>query len=297
MSQLVSIIIPTFNRASLLAETLDSVSNQSYTNWECIVVDDGSDDGTAQLLKQYTDKDSRFQYHLRPNSREKGANSCRNYGFEISRGAFVNWLDDDDLFSENKIEAQLNALRLSGADIATCKWGRFEGECNFNTKALEIYRDFDEGIDLVQAYGETNSFFPSHAFMIRREVLERSGLWKEGLSINQDGEFFCRVLIHSGKVVCAANCNVQYRLPAEANTSSVQHLNKATDLIESWRLISANLKKVHPTKFDAYLKQSKAYIFARLRPDYGDLLNEHRDFFKEQFRERSFINRLKKKLF
>lgn len=297
MSLLVSIIIPTCNRAQLLDETLENVRNQSYTNWECIVVDDGDDRSTTELLQKYIALDRRFQYFKRPDNLLKGANSCRNYGFEKSKGEYVNWLDDDDLFSENKIMAQYQLLEASKADVATCKWGRFKNECKFVTKNLEIYRDYDRGSDLLQDYGETNSFFPSHAFMIKREVIERSGLWKEGLTINQDGEFFCRVLINARGIVCATNCNVQYRLPASENTSTIQHEIKAKDLIESWQIISENLKAIHQTRFDAYLKNSKDYIFNRLKGEYIDLLKEHREFFKDQFKEASLFSRIKNKLF
>lgn len=98
---LVSIIIPTYNRAHLIEETLNSVLAQTYPYWECIVVDDGSTDHTSQVLQQYIDKDPRFQYYQRPKDRPKGANACRNYGFEKSIGAYVNWFDDDDLMNEN----------------------------------------------------------------------------------------------------------------------------------------------------------------------------------------------------
>lgn len=94
---LVSIIIPTYNRAYLIGETLDSVLAQTYTNWECIVVDDGSTDDTAVLLTAYCDKDTRFQYHHRPKGRPKGANACRNYGFELSKGKWIQLLDSDDV--------------------------------------------------------------------------------------------------------------------------------------------------------------------------------------------------------
>lgn len=80
---LVSIIIPTYNRAHLIGETLDSVMAQTYTNWECIVVDDGSTDNTAELLVVYCNKDNRFQYHHRPKDRPKGANAYRNYGIDV----------------------------------------------------------------------------------------------------------------------------------------------------------------------------------------------------------------------
>lgn len=94
---LVSIIIPTFNRAHLISETLDSVLAQTYENWECIIVDDGSTDKTIEVVNTYVLKDSRFQLHYRPVDRIKGANACRNYGFEKSKGEYIMFLDSDDI--------------------------------------------------------------------------------------------------------------------------------------------------------------------------------------------------------
>ena len=74
---LVSIIIPTFNRAHLLSETLHSVLTQTYTNWECLVVDDGSTDDTEYVVKSYVARDARIQFHIRPKYKIKGANACR----------------------------------------------------------------------------------------------------------------------------------------------------------------------------------------------------------------------------
>lgn len=120
-NSLVSIIIPTFNRAHLIEETLDSVLAQTYTNWECIIVDDGSNDGTDKLLTAYCKRDSRFQYHHRPSDRPKGANACRNYGFELSKGEFINWFDDDDLMLEDFIKLKLNALEIANCDFVFSK--------------------------------------------------------------------------------------------------------------------------------------------------------------------------------
>ncbi len=81
VSIIIIIIIPTYNRAHLIGETLDSILAQTYTNWECIVVDDGSTDETDSLLAAYCAKDKRFQYQHRLSDRPKGANACRNYRF------------------------------------------------------------------------------------------------------------------------------------------------------------------------------------------------------------------------
>ena len=112
-SVLVSIIIPTYNRSHLLTETLDSVLIQLYQNWECLVVDDGSTDHTETLLKSYSEKDSRFQYHHRPKDKPKGANACRNYGFEVSKGEFVLFLDSDDILKNTCLEYRLKAFEYN----------------------------------------------------------------------------------------------------------------------------------------------------------------------------------------
>ncbi len=107
MNSLVSIIIPTFNRAHLIGETLDSVLAQTYQNWECIVVDDGSTDNTAEVINSYLAKDSRFQYHHRPKDRLPGGNAARNYGFEVSTGEYIQWFDDDDVMLSNFLSSRM----------------------------------------------------------------------------------------------------------------------------------------------------------------------------------------------
>src|SRR5690554_1580908 len=105
---LVSIIIPTFNRAHLIGETLDSVLAQTYHNWECIVVDDGSTDNTDEVMAEYMARDARFQYHHRPEDRLPGGNAARNYGFEVSKGEYIQWFDDDDVMKAKFLEIKIN---------------------------------------------------------------------------------------------------------------------------------------------------------------------------------------------
>ena len=104
---LVSIIIPTFNRSQLICETLDSVLAQTYENWECIIVDDGSTDDTKTVVSEYVKKDSRFQFHHRPINRPKGGNAARNFGYENSKGEYINWIDDDDIMLEDFIKIKI----------------------------------------------------------------------------------------------------------------------------------------------------------------------------------------------
>jgi glycosyltransferase involved in cell wall biosynthesis len=101
---LISIIIPTYNRALLISKTLNSIISQTYSNWECIIIDDGSTDNTEEVVEAYCLKDSRFQYFKKPTHCLKGPNACRNYGFKLSVGDYINWFDSDDLYLPNALE-------------------------------------------------------------------------------------------------------------------------------------------------------------------------------------------------
>ena len=87
--QKISVIIPTFNRQDYILETLDSLRKQSCTDWECIIVDDGSCDNTVILIQKYAQSDQRFSIYKRPDSMQKGANSCRNFGFLKAKGNYI----------------------------------------------------------------------------------------------------------------------------------------------------------------------------------------------------------------
>jgi len=104
----VSIIIPTFNRAVLLDETLQTVLEQTYLNWECIIVDDGSDEDTLDTIKDWCKKDNRFQWYKRPLNKQKGANACRNIGIEKSTGNYLIFLDSDDNIIPTCIENRIS---------------------------------------------------------------------------------------------------------------------------------------------------------------------------------------------
>lgn len=104
---LVSIIIPTFNYGHLIAETLDCLLDQGYTNWEAIVVDDGSIDNTSEVVKSFCSRDTRIKYVYQNNL---GVSSARNHGMEICNGKYIQFLDSDDLLTEKKIAIQVEYM-------------------------------------------------------------------------------------------------------------------------------------------------------------------------------------------
>ncbi|WP_287061056.1 glycosyltransferase family A protein [Algoriphagus sp.] len=105
-----SIIIPNYNKAPYLRETLDSVLAQTYTNWECIIVDDHSTDDSWDILEGYTIIDSRFKIFRRPDPFPKGGNVCRNCAFDSSKGDLILYLDSDDILANFCFEQRVNAV-------------------------------------------------------------------------------------------------------------------------------------------------------------------------------------------
>lgn len=107
MSVLVSIIVPCYNQAHFLSEALQSVLEQTYTNWECIIVNDGSPDNTEHVAKAWCKKDERFKYIYKENG---GLSSARNAGIEISQGEFILPLDSDDILHSDYLQKMTPVL-------------------------------------------------------------------------------------------------------------------------------------------------------------------------------------------
>jgi len=106
---LVSVVIPCYNQAQYLSEAIDSVFNQTYTNWECIIVNDGSTDNTAEVANEWVAKDNRFIYLFQKN---EGLSSARNKGLDKARGGYFQFLDSDDYLDKRKLEVSLRSLDL-----------------------------------------------------------------------------------------------------------------------------------------------------------------------------------------
>lgn len=170
---LVSIIVTCFNQANCIANTLKSVVAQTYTNWECIIVDDGSEDDSAEVIKELIRDDKRFTYLFQDN---QGVSKARNKGFTVAKGDFINFLDGDDTFLPNKLNEQIQVFEQN-PDIAICI-------CNHNhyyeKENKYAYYEFETLIKepLEQLlYGWHNGVaFPPHAALYKRSIWNKDEL-------------------------------------------------------------------------------------------------------------------------
>jgi glycosyltransferase involved in cell wall biosynthesis len=190
---MVSIIIPTYNRATLIIDTLKSIELQSYKNWECIVIDDHSDDNTEYIVKDFIKDKKRFQFHKRPISMKKGANSCRNFGFQKSQGEFIQWFDSDDLMSLNFLKIKMNTFKANpNINYNICGFSLFNKNGILRTYISDI-----EPTNILYNYAKRNIKLNTPSIMFKRPlVLPYS--FNPWLSRAQDLDFIFNVLT-SGK--------------------------------------------------------------------------------------------------
>jgi glycosyltransferase involved in cell wall biosynthesis len=290
-SPLVSIIIPTYNRAPLISETLDCLLDQTYQNWECIIVDDGSTDNTKDIIEGYVIQDSRIQYHQRPDNYKSGGNGARNYGFKLSKGEYINWLDSDDLISPNKLEYQVASLSQNDTDVSISEWLFFINKENISYNESYSYQDFNTGIELLNYLGINSTYIPIHAYLTKSKIINLSGLWNNSLKINQDGEFMTRVLLHANKVKFVEGAYALYRKSTYNNTSSYNR-EKLPDLIKSWELISCHCSHFVKKNQNIYVLSAKRRIFSNLRNDYPLFVLKKILFFREIIIE-LIVNKIK----
>ncbi len=244
MKIIVSIIIPTYKRIEFLEETIKSIRSQTIGNWECIVVDDDPNESARELLYNLGQEDDRIKYFARPASVAIGVSSCRNYGFEKSIGKYIQYLDDDDLISENKLEKQIDYLeRLDNEYVyATCDWDYY-----WNNKVYEPKRLKRENIILKNEFfpllRNNMTFLPIHTYLTPRLLIDLAGPWNSYLLINEDAEFFTRVLLVSKKLVHIDECFVLYRVHDDSRISTRNKPEEIESLIKSFQLMYTHLEK------------------------------------------------------
>lgn len=240
---LVSVIIPLYNAEKYIDECLESVLNQSWTPLEVLVIDDGSTDLSYQKAKQYAG--NKVQVFKQVN---QGASVARNFGILKSRGSVLQFMDADDLLSRDKIEKQMAVLSENDGHLAICDTVHFDDGTYpysqpptlewFSSGRHEPY-DFliklYSGKLLDKSYG---GMVQPNAWLTPRKVIEKAGLWDPMRCPDDDGEFFCRVVLASKGVIYAPGSINYYR-----KFKSGLSLSARKDYISSSNILIATDKK------------------------------------------------------
>jgi len=210
---LVSILIPAFNAQESIADTLRSSIAQTWGRKEIIVIDDGSTDQTLRIAKQFESQGVRVY-----SKHNDGAASTRNFALLFSKGDYIQWLDADDLLAPDKIALQMNSQRQyeSKRVLLSSAWGRFiyrHNRAEFIPTAL--WCDLSPVEWLLRKMGD-NLFMQTASWLVSRELTEAAGPWDARLLSDDDGEYFCRVLLVSDGIKFTPEAKAYYRGPGPA---------------------------------------------------------------------------------
>ncbi|MFD0989563.1 glycosyltransferase family 2 protein [Mariniflexile jejuense] len=244
MNELVSIIVPCFKQAHFLGEALQSVLNQSYTNWECIIVNDGSPDNTEEIAKIWCNKDDRISYI---NKKNGGLPNARNAGIQISNGNYIIVLDADDILHQDYILKTLPVLQ-SNKELAI----------------VSSYRIFFTGntSNIIKKYEASGSTYRDLMFenVLMPSSIYRKGCWKEVGGYDEtmikgfeDWEFWIAVLKKGWKYTFVEDYLFYYRKSEQS---------MLVDTLQYHRI--SNMEYVFEKHNDIYLKHfanTKSYLF------------------------------------
>ena len=125
IQELISIIVPVYNVENYLRMCLDSIMSQTYQNFECLLINDGSPDNSADICREYVSKDSRFRYFEKENG---GLSDARNYGIRQSKGSYLTFVDSDDWLDSYYIETLYDIMIKHNADVSVACYGAFAEE-------------------------------------------------------------------------------------------------------------------------------------------------------------------------
>lgn len=207
-SALVSVIIPTRNGKRFISQSLASVARQTYTNWEVIVVEDGSDDGTNQLVREFSRKHRWRRVDYSRNNRSCGAAHTRNVAFRKARGEFVALLDVDDRWLPDHLQATTAALATSGKDIAYSSSIMIEDQTDL---LLGVWGPTAGEVANLPHSLFGRSFVTPSATVLRRQVLADVGPWDTYLRYCEDFAFWLRCLGAGKTFQYVPGCHCLYR--------------------------------------------------------------------------------------
>ncbi len=181
----VSVIMPAYNAANYISFSIQSVINQTYSNWELIIIDDGSDDQTAECVKSYL-FDSRVKYIYQNNA---GQASARNHGIRLSDGQLIAFLDSDDLWIENKLELQVNLFSndksidlIFGNSLVIDSLGKLNSDFNLLT-------NYTSGVNLYRSLIINEISIPILTVIVKSDAVNLIGGFDESLNIKNAEDY------------------------------------------------------------------------------------------------------------
>ena len=220
---LVSIITPVYKCEEYIERTMNSVLAQTYTNWEMLLVDDCSPDGSAELVRKYAERDSRFRYiKLETNS---GAAIARNTGLENAKGRYIAYLDADDIWHPTKLERQIQFMNENNVQFSCCDYEKIEADDTPLNKVVHMPKTITYNQLL------SNTIIQTVGVIVDLNKVDRKLLVMPNVRRGQDSATWLQLLRNGVKFVGQNEVLAQYRRAPQSLSS-----NKLSAMKRTWYL-------------------------------------------------------------
>ena len=197
MKQLVSIIIPAFNAEKWISTCIKSAVSQTWARKEIIVVDDGSSDETLTIAKSYSSSEIKVV-----SQKNRGASAARNHGLSLAQGDYIQWLDADDLLASDKISSQMEGTEQGDISriLLSGSWGKFFYRLDRSRfEPNSLWQD-QTPVEWLYRKIDGNLWMAIESWLVSRALTNLAGPWNEDLSLDDDGEYFSRIVSCSDKI-------------------------------------------------------------------------------------------------
>ncbi|OXA81464.1 Glycosyltransferase involved in cell wall bisynthesis [Flavobacterium aquidurense] len=244
MKKKVTIIMATYNRSHFILESLLSIQNQTYSEFECLIIDDGGTDKTLEVITPILNKDSRFKFLKRPENYTKGLPGCRNYGIDLAKGDYIIFFDDDDIVHPQNLE--LCTTELNKNKVAFCRYQRevFFNEFHYNFDYSKEYSSFKVGVNDVGSILTHELPFNSCAVMWKATCFEKNR-FAEHLMYAEEWELYSKIISSGFEGLSINKCLFYGRKHANSNTGEFFQNNpvRMASQADAVILVVQNLKE------------------------------------------------------
>jgi glycosyltransferase involved in cell wall biosynthesis len=273
MKPLVSILIPAYNAEEWISDTLRCAIAQTWEPKEIVVVDDGSTDRTLAIARQF--ESDQFRVVTQKN---QGAAATRNKALSLCQGDYIQYLDADDLIGPNKLAKQMEALGESPnpRTLVSGPWGKFMYRY-YRTKFVPtpLWCDLSP-VEWLLRKMQFNTYMQTASWLVSRELAEAAGPWDTALLGDDDGEYFCRVLLASDGVRFVPEAKVYYRTSGSGSLSYIGHSDRK--MVAQWRSMELHIRYIRSLEDsqrvrDACVTYLQNWLFF-FYPDRPDLLKQ-----------------------
>lgn len=283
---LISIVIPIYNAEKYLEECLNSIKNQTYKNFEVIMVNDGSKDESETICKRFLEYDARFRYFTKENG---GVSSARNLGLDNVKGDFITFIDSDDWIAENHLELLINSIKKTNSDIVVSCYKEFDN--NIDTYYTIVYTkqeknllnfekmNRDDFLTIFPKLMSLNVCFNNAVAKLFRKELVNNLRFDTSIKYGEDLDFYFSLYLNVESISYVDELTYVYRIHGDSTTSNFnqEYAKQELSIFKKMfkKIQEIGLPTIHYfNKFQKLLKARVNYIKNKV------LLNEHLDFLK-----------------